>query len=192
MTLPRAARSDSGFTLVELMMSVMLIGILGSMAIFEIGAARPAMVADGAMRTVIGQLNLARETAVAQRRQIDLVFDADKHVLRLLKKDVPPATGTTPMAETPFEGGVHLGMPDVLSEDTPDKFGKGSPIAFGSAQAISFNSDGLLVDGSGSTLNGTVFLMLPHVNESLRAVTVLGSVGRVRGYRWNGKAWTRA
>jgi prepilin-type N-terminal cleavage/methylation domain-containing protein len=192
MNIVRAAQSEQGFTLVEMMMSVMLIGILGSMAIFEIGAARPGMVADGAMRTVMGQLNLARETAVAQRRQIDLVFDADKHVLRLFKKDVPPATGTTLMAETPFEGGVQFDMPDVLSEDTPDKFGKGSPVAFGSAQAISFNSDGLLVDGSGSTINGTVFLMLPHVDESLRAVTVLGSVGRVRGYRWNGKAWTRA
>jgi prepilin-type N-terminal cleavage/methylation domain-containing protein len=192
MIIPGAVRSERGFTLVEMMMSVMLIGILGSMAVFQIGAARPAMVADGAMRTAMGQLNLARETAMAQRRQIDIEFDQDKHVLRLFKKDVPPATGKTLMAETPFEGGVKFAQPAVLPLDTPDLFGKGSPVSFASAETISFNSDGLLVDGSGSSLNGTIFLMLPHVTESLRAVTVLGSVGRVRGYRWNGTAWTRA
>ncbi len=94
--------------------------------------------------------------------------------------------------ETPFEGGVQFGLPESLSEDTPDKFGKDAPVAFGSAQTISFNSDGVLVDGGGTPLNGTIFLMLPNETGSLRAVTVLGAVGRVRGYRWNGAAWTRA
>ena len=192
MNIACAAQSERGFTLVELMMSVMFIGILGSMALFQIGSARPGMVADGAMRTVMGQLNLARETAVAQRRQIDIVFDEQQHVLRLFKKDLPPATGRTLMAETPFEGGVRFALPPALPKDTPDKFGKATPVDFGAAQAISFNSDGVLIDGSGSMLNGTVFLMLPNVIESLRAVTVLGSVGRVRGFRWNGTAWTRA
>ena len=63
---------------------------------------------------------------------------------------------------------------------------------FGSAQTIAFNSDGMLIDGAGNPVNGTIFLMLPNVPGSLRAVTVLGSIGRVRGYRWNGTQWTRA
>jgi hypothetical protein len=141
-------------------------------------------------------LNLARETAVAQRRQIDVVCDEDNHVLRLFKKDLPPSTGRTLMAETAFEGGVGFGLPPALPLDTPDQFGKGAAVTFGSGASqtlvVSFNSDGVLVDGSGNSLNGSIFLMLPHVDASLRAVTVLGSVGRVRGYRWNGTAWTRA
>ena len=68
----------------------------------------------------------------------------------------------------------------------------GVPIAFGAAQTISFNTEGMMVDGSGNPLNGTVFLMIPKNVGSARAVTVLGSVGRVRGYRWNGMIWTRA
>jgi prepilin-type N-terminal cleavage/methylation domain-containing protein len=183
-------RSERGFTLVEMMMAVMLIGILGSMAIFQIGTARPGMVADGAMRTVMGQLNLARETAVAQRRQVDVVCDEDKQVLRLIRRDLPE--GTTVLAETPFEGGVHYDLPESLPLDTPDKFGKGTPVYFGAAESISFNSDGMLIDGGGSPVNGTIFLMLPRQPLSLRAVTVLGSIGRVRAYRWNGVAWTRA
>src|SRR5688572_18154916 len=196
MTIPRVARSERGFTLIELMMGVMFIGILGAMALFEIGSARPALVADGVMRTVMAQLNLARETAVAQRRQIDVVFDQDKHVLRLFKKDLPPATSRTLLAETALEGGVRFGMPATLASDTPDKFGKSAAVTFGSGGTptldLSFNSDGVLVDSLGNSLSGSIFLMLPKVDESARAVTVLGSIGRVRGYRWNGKAWMRA
>jgi prepilin-type N-terminal cleavage/methylation domain-containing protein len=196
MTLVRAARSERGFTLVELMMSVMFIGILGAMALFEIGSARPALVADGVMRTVVAQLNLARETAVAQRRQIDVVCDQDNHVLRLFKRNLPPAAGRTLMAEVPFEGGVRFAKPAGLNKDTPDKFGINAAVTFGSGGTptldISFNSDGVLVDTAGNSLNGSIFLMLPKVEQSLRAVTVLGSIGRVRSYRWNGNAWTRA
>jgi hypothetical protein len=87
-------------------------------------------------------------------------------------------------------------MPVTLPLDTPDKFGKSAAVTFGSGGTptldLSFNSDGVLVDSLGNSLNGSIFLMLPKVDESARAVTVLGSIGRVRGYRWNGKAWTRA
>jgi prepilin-type N-terminal cleavage/methylation domain-containing protein len=190
MNIQGAIYSERGFTLIETMMAVMLIGILGSMAVFQIGSARPAMVADGAMRTVMGQLNLARETAVAQRRQVDVVCDENQQVLRLIRRDLPE--GTTLLAETPFEGGVRYGLPESLPEDTPDKFGKGAPVYFGAAQSISFNSDGMLIDGGGSPINGTIFLMMPKQTLSLRGVTVLGSIGRVRGYRWNGTIWTRA
>src|SRR5215210_5035574 len=164
MTICRATHSDRGFTLIETMMAVMVIGILGSMAVFQIGSARPALVADGAMRTVVGQLNLARETAVAQRRQIDVVCDRNTHVLRLVRHDLPQ--GTTVLAQTPFEGGVRFGLPATLSEDTPDKFGKGSPVDFGSAQIIAFNSDGMLIDPGGNPVNGTIFLMLPNMTGS--------------------------
>jgi prepilin-type N-terminal cleavage/methylation domain-containing protein len=190
MNIQGSVHSERGFTLIETMVAMMLIGILGSMAVFQIGSARPAMVADGAMRTVIGQLNLARETAVAQRRQIDVVCDKDRQLLRLIRRDLPE--GTTVLAETPFEGGVRYELPETLPSDTPDGFGKGSAVEFGSAETIAFNSDGMLVDGFGNPLNGTIFLMLPKVAGSLRAVTVLGTIGRVRGYRWSGTGWTRA
>ena len=35
-------------------------------------------------------------------------------------------------------------------------------------------------------------MAIPNVLLSLRAVTVLGSTGHVRGYRWNGLDWKAA
>jgi prepilin-type N-terminal cleavage/methylation domain-containing protein len=183
------AASERGFTLIEVMMTVMLVGIIGSMAVFQFGAARPGMVADGAMRTLMGQLNQARELAVAQRRRVQLTFDVANHRFTVTRLDEP--AGTTVIAQAPFEGGVKFGLVAGVP-DTPDAFGNSSSTSFGSAQVILFNTEGMLVDGAGNPLNGTVFLNIPDMAQSYRAVTVLGSVGRVRGYRWNGTTWTRA
>ena len=185
---PRTA-SQRGFTLVEVMMVVMLVGIFCSMAVFQFGAARPGMVADGAMRTLMGQFNAARELAVAQRRNVQLTFDLDNDTFTITRLDEP--AGTTVIAQAPFEGGVKFGVVDGVP-DTPDAFGNSGPTTFGAAQTILFNSEGMLVDGAGNPINGTVFLTIPDMAQSYRAVTVLGAVGRVRGYRWNGTIWTRA
>ena len=45
--------------------------------------------------------------------------------------------------------------------------------------------------GGGNIINGTVFVNTPG-GGGYRAVTVLGAIGRVRGYRWNGTDWTRS
>ena len=54
-----------------------------------------------------------------------------------------------------------------------------------------------MIDANGLTLNGTVFLNITNLSDSTRAVTVMGTTGRVRGYKWvadknnaNG-AWVR-
>jgi Tfp pilus assembly protein FimT len=172
------------------MMVVMLIGILMSMALFQFGAARPGMVADGAMRTVMAHLNSAREVAVAQKRYVQVQFDTPNHRITVTRVDEPQ--GTTLLAQVPFEGGVKFGGSDHVGSDTPDKFGRSGAVDFGAAQIIQFNSEGMLIDGLGNPINGTVFLNIPELAQSIRAVTVLGSVGRVRGYRWNGTTWTRA
>ena len=74
--------------------------------------------------------------------------------------------------------------------DTPDAFGANASLCFGassgtcSAQAYQFNSDGTFTDANGVVINGTVFLSIANQPESARAITVLGTTGRVRGYKW--------
>lgn len=184
-----AYRSERGFTLVEMMMAVMLIGIIASMAVFQIASVRPGMLADGAMRAVMGQLNYARELAVSQRRDIRVEWNLTTHVLRIIQLPIPPSTTNVTLSEITFEGGVRYGLL-AGAADTPDAFGNASAADF-DGNPIRFTTDGSMVDNSGAPVNGTFFLVIPDVGGSFRAVTVLGSTGRVRGYRWTGTQWTR-
>jgi prepilin-type N-terminal cleavage/methylation domain-containing protein len=187
---------ERGISLIEMMVAVAIIGALTSMAVIQIGAVRPGMQADGAMRVVMSQLNAARETAISQRRRVEVSFN-NGHWVRVTRHNLD--NSTTVLTDVPFEGGVRFGLaPNV--QDTPDGFGNVAAISFGAAVTVMFNTEGMLVDNAGIPVNGTVFLLIPtgagaggntYQPGSFRAVTVLGSTGRVRGFRWNGGQWTR-
>lgn len=188
-------RDERGISLVEILVAVAIIGVLTSMAVIQIGAVRPGLEADGAMRVVMAQLNAARETAISQRRRVEVSFyNAPVGAqnlggwMRSTRYNLP--NGTTMLAEVPFEGGALYALwPNV--QDTPDAFGNTKAINFGAAVTVMFNTEGMLVDNAGTPVNGTLFLLIPNQPGSYRAVTVLGSTGRVRGFRWNGGQWTR-
>lgn len=184
---PDLRRNEAGISLIELMIATLVMSTIVAMAVVQVGAARPAMLGDAAMRSVMLQLAAARETAVAQRRNVEMRF-AGTNAVQLFRQNLP--TGTTLLRSFTFEGGVvyHVNPPVV---DTPDGFGVSAAINFGTATKVIFNSDGMLVDQAGSPVNGTIFIALPDHPQSARAVTVLGSTGRVRGFRWTGTRWTQ-
>ena len=132
----------------------------------------------------MAQLNMARETAVTQRRSITVRF-VGANVLQIANGGEVTNLG--------FEGGVTYSLMPGIG-DTPDAFGVASPTTFSSITQtqVQFNSEGALVDAANSPINGTVFLAVPNLPLSFRAVTVLGSTGRVRGYKWDGRQWKRA
>jgi prepilin-type N-terminal cleavage/methylation domain-containing protein len=175
--------SAAGFSLIELMLVVGLVGIVSGIAVIQIDAIRPGLQGDGAMRVVMGQLNMARETAVTQREEITVEFVGERG-LRVTNDGVS--------SELYFESGVEYELIPGTG-DTRDEFGVDGPTTFGGepTTTVRFNPEGELIDANGSPMNGTVFLAIPGSPMSARAVTVLGSTGRVRGYRWNGKVWTQ-
>jgi prepilin-type N-terminal cleavage/methylation domain-containing protein len=147
----RAQGSQSGYSMIEIMFVLAIMGVVMSMALLQIGAAQPSMKGDASMRILMAQLNTARELSISQRRQMQVIFTA------------------------------------------PDAFGlKAGGIAFGAATSFLFNSDGTLIDQNGNPLNGTVFMAIPSVARSFRAVTVMGGTGRIRGYKWDGLRWVLA
>jgi hypothetical protein len=109
--------------------------------------------------------------------------------IQIVRLEVP--NGTTTLTTVSFEGGVVYGLISGIG-DTPDAFGIHNSVDFGAATKIIFNSDGTLIDQNGNPLNGTVYVTIPNVARSFRAVTVLGGTGRIRGYKWDGKKWVLA
>ena len=85
-------REPSGFSVMELMFVVGIMGVVTSMAVFQIGQSRPAMIGDGAMRVVMAQMNTARELAITQRRNMRVTFTNGNKV-EIIREEVPgPAT----------------------------------------------------------------------------------------------------
>jgi prepilin-type N-terminal cleavage/methylation domain-containing protein len=184
----RLARSAAGFSLIELMMVVALMGILMAIVVLQAEAARPGLKGDGAMRVILGQMRTAQELALAQRRYIQVVF-ATPNQVTLLREEVP-GPALTVLSTTPLEGKMEFML--SAGSDTDDGFGMASAIDFDSATSIKFAPDGTLVNQLGETIDGTVFLALPDSARSARAITVMGATGRIRGYRWDGTVWRPA
>lgn len=179
-------QSALGYSLIELLCGMGLMSVIGSMAAFHIGQSRPSASGDGAMRVVVSQLNAARAMSISQRRKMEVQFVAPNEV-RIIRHEL---TGTTLVSAVSLEGGLEYGLlPNV--PDTPDQFGNenASGVNFGTASTLMFNSDGTLIDQKRTPRSGTVFFRIPNEAQSLRAVTVTGVTGRIRGYKWNAAKW---
>jgi len=85
----RDVRGSAGFTLMEMMLMVSIMGILMSMAVLQISQSQPVAKSDGAMRIVLAQFNSARELAITQRRFMRL------SIAHLLRRLPPPSCGLT-------------------------------------------------------------------------------------------------
>jgi type II secretory pathway pseudopilin PulG len=185
MTKGNRRSAEAGFSLVEIMLVVGLAAVLTGMAVVQMNSSRPGLKGDGAMRVILGQMNQAREIAIAQRRYVRVVFTTP-NLIQIIREDTP--TTTTTLSSAILEGGVQFALVTGVP-DTPDLFGATTAISFGSATNVKFSPSSSFVDQSGATTNGSVFLAFPLSARSARAVTVLGSTARVRGYKWDGRNW---
>ena len=185
--------AQAGFSLVEVMLVLGVMGILMGISVVTINSSRAGLNGDGALRAVLAQVNSAREQAITQRRNMRLTFSGIR-TMQIVREEVPGGTLTT-LSSVPFEGGMTFQIVGGMV-DTPDAFGNVAGtglgiagLAFGTATEIKFAPDGTLVDQNGNSLNGTVFVALSNQTLSARAVTIFGSTGRVRGFRWDGSGW---
>jgi prepilin-type N-terminal cleavage/methylation domain-containing protein len=180
-------RNQHGFSLLEVtvVLGVTVIGL--AMAIVQTSGLVPNLKANSAMDQVSTQLREARNTAMTQRRQVELQFVGNNQITVTVLEPV----GASPTTITTLGGGAQFtlfGMPD-----TPMAFGNNAATYFGGVSGgptgMQFMSTGGLVDANGNPISGTVFLGIPGQPATARAVTVLGATGRVREYHWNGTAW---
>jgi Tfp pilus assembly protein FimT len=187
-TIVHQARSERGVTLIDTVVVLAVMAIVGSMATMQMVTVRRAFQGDGAMRVVMAQLIGAREKAITERRNIEIQFVGESW-LYIVRHEVP--SGTTVLAKIALEDNVRYslvgGVPDIPEDANGNEFA----ISFGTTPVIVFTPSGSLVDSAGAPLNGTVFLSIAKLPESYRAVSVLGAVGRVVGWRWNGHLWQR-
>jgi prepilin-type N-terminal cleavage/methylation domain-containing protein len=183
---------QAGFSLVEMMIVLGVLGIITAISVVTINSSRLGLTGDGAMRVVLAQMNQARELAITQRRNMQLVF-VGSNVIQIKREEVPavapPALTLTTIGTVSFEGRMQFLRPIASTPDNVVTLPTASATAFGTATEMKFTPEGTFVDQLGQTLNGTVFVALANDTLSCRAITILGSTGRVKAYRWDGSQW---
>lgn len=193
----RNHRGERGFSLVELVMVVAVMSVVSVIAIIAYGPSLQTAHADDAMRQVLDQLRQAREYSIANRRYVQITFPVvtvagvtHYEVQMTERNDLTPGAGAVnPILSTvPIQSPIQFYLTPSLP-DTPDAFGNASAIDFGGVAGgppagMLFQSDGELVSAATfQAINGTVFLGFPVNASEARAVTVLGTTGRVRGWK---------
>ena len=187
----KSIRDESGFTLLEIMVVVALIGVLSAMAMMVSPSFTKNARADASTAQVIDVIRSAREQAISQRRNIELWFHLPNAIETRRVNIGPngPLPAPTPLRTVELENNMEIRRD--ISDNTPDQFPGTGPIAFGTPAATRrmFTSEGTFVDQDGDVLNGTVFLAVPNDKLSSRAITIMGATALIRLWRWNGREW---
>lgn len=190
----------------EMLIVVAVTVIIAAMAVLQLQPTLANARADDAMKEVIDQLRQAREYSVANRRYVQVTFP-----VVIVAGQTQYQVQTTELNAAPFgPGGANVVLSTIPIEapltyyvtpalpDTPDAYGDKSAIEFegisgGPVTGMAFQSDGEFVDaGTFLPINGTVFLGVAGQTPMSRAVTVLGTTGRVRGWKTPSLAgWTQ-
>lgn len=197
----RRPRTTRGFSLIELLIAIAVSAILTAIALVQLQPAIQGLAADSAMAQVKSVLRQARETSISERRDVAVVF-LPPNTIQLFRFNVLPGgvgqvLAAAPFLSVPMEGPTQF-LTFAGEVDTPDAFGippVPSGIMFagvvgGPPSGMQFNSDGTFDNGTGTAINGTVFIGFPGTPSSARAITVMGSTGRIKAYHGDpGTAW---
>ncbi len=182
---PNPAPNDAGFTLIQVLIVFVLMSSVLGISLGGFTTALNTVRGDASMNIMLWQLKLARETAINQRRSVELNFTLPNFV-SVVRRNIP--NGTTVIATAVLEHQSQFYYFPAIP-DTPDTFGRTNAIDFGGVATVMFNSDGQLTDGAGNIINGTVFIGKVGAPLTARALTVFGPTAGIRTYRWNGSAW---
>ena len=184
-------RGEAGFTLLELMITVGILGALAVMAVMVSPNFTNMAKADAGTEQVLDLFRSARELAVSQRRNVEVRFIGTTG-LQTVRRDIGAGgvqTGTTTLRTIELENKMQLRKDPAVTVDTPDAFGNATATSFGPTGSRMFTSEGTFVDANGDVLNGTVLISNPAIENSQRAITVMGATALIRAWRWDGKKW---
>jgi type II secretory pathway pseudopilin PulG len=192
-------RGEQGFSILETMIVVGIILIMLALAVAQSFGSMESYRANAAMDTIISQLRVARQLAISQRRNVTVSFSTATSPQSITYQVVAnPGDIVVPTPVTvPISSLVNFkGM--TGEPDTPMAFGTCSGAygicidnVSGGPPIMEFTSVGQFTDNTGvNTLNGTVFMVIPGQLPTARAVTIMGSTGRVRSYTYVGGSTT--
>ncbi len=199
-------RSIHGYSLVETLIVVALIGVLSAIALPQLIAERRLSRSVGVTREILSQLRHARQLAMSQRqaftfqynditKQISII-DHNNNIGLFLFADpaYPNTAGSSVISATPLATGglvqseITYGIPAGLP---------GGALADGISMTgltnnqlnITFQPDGSVIDAAGNPVGRAMFLYNSNAAQATAsAISVIGASGRVKIWRYDRNA----
>lgn len=181
--------NQKGFTLTELMVTAALIGIAVFMAIPSFNGTLPRIRLKGATRELSSDIRLARSEAVSRNKIIYVVFPTTGTTYTIREDTtVGPVIMSVDLAEE--YPGVSFGMGTGVNSKPPGVLPAGAP-----DDPVDFTDNNIRLDALGRSMKGVPAspengeIYLTNVLGEVYCITVLGTSGRVKVYRWTGVTW---
>lgn len=168
--------NQRGFTLLELLASLFIIGIMVSMAVLSVGNDGPNRITKEAMTTLKHLLTLASRESVINHQEIGVHFFTRSYEFLLLneKKEWSSFADDPVFRVRPLPKGVRLslhveGVSVTLSTDEKKSKNKILPhlVLFSSGEMIPFRLEMVSTEGERFFLSGTLMGILKLSNTPL-------------------------
>jgi len=184
-----------GFSLLEAVVVVAIIGVLVATSVIGIRQLLSNSRSDAAANTVVSQLRAARQLAISRRHNVQVTISTTA-VAPNFAPSISYFQMPTGIITESLPVPVTVPLPPNTSfllqpgqGDTPMGFGNTAPVYIGGVSGgpatMFFSTTGAFMSGN-APINGTFFVGISGNPNSARAVTLLGSTGRVRTYYWAG------
>ena len=192
------SRRMRGFSLVELMVVIAIVLVVSAFSIMAIQPSLRQNDVTSAYNQTLMALRQARDTSVAQRQIyfVTLSNAVVPNTITITQGSTGNVTATYSLPTTvAFVAVGGIPTSQAAFPTTPDGFGVGGTaidfdqgIVGGVKNVIYFYPDGSAQDAVGNINNGVVYVAMPGLVNTSRAITVWGTTGRLRGWRinWNG------
>jgi prepilin-type N-terminal cleavage/methylation domain-containing protein len=195
----RTKNSQSGFSLLEVVVVMAIMTVVLSFAVFATTNVMPHYTADSALNVVMGTFRTAKQTSIAQRRDVQVWIDqgfSGPEQAQHINYQVIAIAGDQPqpMVSVALPHGAQLVLEPGVP-DTPMGFGNASAVLIGNVDGgppiMMFRPSGAFTDANYALLNGTLFIGVPGQASTARAVAIMGGVASVVRFSWSGSEWVR-
>lgn len=170
----RSGKGARGYTLVEMLITITILGIAGAVVIPSFGTTGVLRV-QAAVRTVVADINVAQSEALAHQEGRAVMFFPDENRYAVVEVNGPalnPETDT--LWSVAFEQGDRFGDSTIESA------------SFSGGTALIFDEMGAPVDTPGSNTPGNGGTIMIRGSGSVFRITVEAYTGRVTVTRVSG------
>ncbi len=177
-------RNKAGFTLIELMITVMFLLIVSSVSIPYITSTLRARDVDMAVRTVVWEMGRARQLSVDRRRDIRVTFPNTRNIVTSQRG----GADWTQVSQVELPGDMEFRIEPGVTNG-PSGYGIVDPVNLCGQDLVYFLPDGSAITGTGQICSGVVYLARADEMETSRAVTLFGSTGKMKRWRYVEGLW---